>query len=79
MNGMGFGHEKHKCPLSKVCNRSKSLLKAFWSCSLCFTCRVGAIYKLPDTLDFIKVYLDFRNTSCVLTEFGSYAARNMFP
>jgi len=30
-------------------------------------------------LDFIKVYLDFRNTSCVLTEFGSYAARNMFP
>ncbi len=31
------------------------------------------------TLDFIKVYLDFRKTSCVLTEFGSYAARNMFP
>jgi len=30
-------------------------------------------------VDFIKVYLDFRNTSCVLTEFGSYAARNMFP
>ncbi|MCL6543164.1 MAG: hypothetical protein K6T87_21650, partial [Roseiflexus sp.] len=26
-------------------------------------------------LDFIKVYFDFRNTSCVLTEFGSYAAR----
>ncbi len=30
-------------------------------------------------LDFIKVYLDFRNTSCVLTEFGSYAARTMVP
>ena len=30
-------------------------------------------------VDFIKVYFDFRNTSCVLTEFGSYAARNMFP
>jgi hypothetical protein len=36
---------------------------------------VGRVYGL----DFIKVYFDFRNTSCVLTEFGSYAARNMFP
>ena len=38
---------------------------------------IGSLWAL--SLDFIKVYLDFRNTSCVLTEFGSYAAHNMFP
>jgi|GEM_PF-6220955 hypothetical protein len=31
------------------------------------------------SVDFIKVYLDFRNNSCVSTEFGSYATRNTFP
>ena len=31
------------------------------------------------TLDLIKIYFDFRNAFCVSIEFGSYAARNMFP
>jgi hypothetical protein len=31
------------------------------------------------TLDLIKIYFDFRNDFCVSIEFGSYAARNMFP
>jgi hypothetical protein len=30
-------------------------------------------------LDLIKIYFDFRNAFCVSIEFGSYAARNMFP
>jgi hypothetical protein len=29
--------------------------------------------------DLIKIYFDFRNDFCVSVEFGSYAARNMFP
>ena len=31
------------------------------------------------SLDLIKIYFDFRNAFCVSIEFGSYAARNMFP
>ena len=31
------------------------------------------------TLDFIKICFDFRTAFCVSIEFGSYAARNMFP
>jgi hypothetical protein len=42
-------------------------------------CAVAKFVTDIQSVDFIKVYLDFRNTSCVLTEFGSYAARNMFP
>jgi len=30
-------------------------------------------------IDLIKIYFDFRNDFCVSVEFGSYAARNMFP
>jgi|GEM_PF-6262832 len=30
-------------------------------------------------VDLIKIYFDFRNAFCVSIEFGSYAARNMFP
>jgi hypothetical protein len=30
-------------------------------------------------VDLIKIYFDFRNDFCVSVEFGSYAARNMFP
>ena len=30
-------------------------------------------------IDLIKIYFDFRNAFCVSIEFGSYAARNMFP
>ena len=29
--------------------------------------------------DLIKIYFDFWNAFCVSVEFGSYAARNMFP
>ena len=36
----------------------------------------GDIYVI---LDLIKIYFDFRNDFCVSVEFGSYAARNMFP
>ena len=40
----------------------------------------GRIANLPEhTLDLIKIYFDFRNDFCVSVEFGSYAARNMFP
>ena len=31
------------------------------------------------TGDLIKIYFDFWNAFCVSVEFGSYAARNMFP
>ena len=31
------------------------------------------------SIDLIKIYFDFRNDFCVSVEFGSYAARNMFP
>jgi len=31
------------------------------------------------SVDLIKIYFDFRNAFCVSIEFGSYAARNMFP
>ena len=30
-------------------------------------------------VDLIKIYFDFWNAFCVSVEFGSYAARNMFP
>ena len=32
-----------------------------------------------DVVDLIKIYFDFRNDFCVSVEFGSYAARTMFP
>jgi hypothetical protein len=35
--------------------------------------------QVPDEVDLIKIYFDFRNAFCVSIEFGSYAARNMFP
>jgi len=34
---------------------------------------------LLTSVDLIKIYFDFRNDFCVSVEFGSYAARNMFP
>gem|GEM_PF-3704124 len=51
------------------------VLIGFWKDEKRTQCALHLLY----AIDFIKVYLDFRNTSCVLTEFGSYAAHNMFP
>ena len=39
--------------------------------------RSGSVASAP--LDLIKIYFDFRTAFCVSIEFGSYAARNMFP
>jgi hypothetical protein len=40
------------------------------------TFKIGSI---EFTIDLIKIYFDFWNAFCVSVEFGSYAARNMFP
>ena len=37
------------------------------------------LMEIENLLDLIKIYFDFRNDFCVSVEFGSYAARNMFP
>ena len=47
--------------------------------SICVKWKGQTEEERKESLDLIKIYFDFRNDFCVSVEFGSYAARNMFP